>query len=510
VSEPVRNASRSQDRGSNSTFAFPTGERSSSTLLVERRAPGEIVVGAPFQYEMRVTNLTNTTLEGVYVAETGGEGLELTGGSLRPKETTGNRAQNDDRSVETRARDTGKADTRGNDSRTGDSRAGGHTWDIGTLGPRESTTIQVEGRASRPGQISSCITAGYTPAACVTMNAVAPALQVKLEAPNQALACEDIPLRFIVSNSGTGTARDVRLNIPMPRGLTATGGDAIDKQVGDIPAGESREVRVMARATGPGEYAASPKVTGAMGLSSEAQPATIVVTQPTLEVAVKSPETHWLGRDTGIDLTVTNTSNVEAQDTRVTADLSGASASSDTGRNGQLAWDFGTLAPKQSKTSHLQLSMRQPGPVSGHLTATARCAPPASAEFRTTVVGVPGLHMDLADNPDPVPVGGETTYTIRVVNQGETPATNVRITVTLPEQEEYVDSGGVSAANTGGGRGARKVEFAPLAEMAPKATAQWTVRVRAAGTGDVRFTASMMADQLTKPVEANESTNLFK
>src|SRR5205809_1150066 len=35
-----------------------------------------------------------------------------------------------------------------------DTKAGGHTWEIGTLGPRESTVIQVEGRANQPGQVS--------------------------------------------------------------------------------------------------------------------------------------------------------------------------------------------------------------------------------------------------------------------------------------------------------------------------------------------------------------------
>jgi uncharacterized repeat protein (TIGR01451 family) len=171
--------------------------------------------------------------------------------------------------------------------------------------------------------------------------------------------------------------------------------------------------------------------------------------------------------------------------------------------------DLGTIAPSESKKAHVRLSTHTPGPISGEITATARCAQPANADFRTTVVGVPGLHMDLSDDPDPVPLGSETTYTIRVVNQGETVATNVRITATLPEQQEYVESGGTTSAAPPGG-GGRKVEFAPVAEIPPKGTAQWTVRVKAIGVGDVRFNVSMMADQLTKPVDANESTNLYK
>ena len=52
--------------------------------------------------------------------------------------------------------------------------------------------------------------------------------------------------------------------------------------------------------------------------------------------------------------------------------------------------------------------------------------------------------------------------------------------------------------------------FAPLAKPAPKAKAEWRVVVKAVKAGDVRFKVTMNTDQLTRPVEETESTNLYE
>ena len=54
------------------------------------------------------------------------------------------------------------------------------------------------------------------------------------------------------------------------------------------------------------------------------------------------------------------------------------------------------------------------------------------------------------------------------------------------------------------------VTFQPLPSLAPKAKATWRVTVKALKAGDVRFTAVMNTDQLTRPVQETEATHLYE
>src|SRR5213595_2989372 len=49
------------------TLAIPTGDRATSTLLVERLAPREARLNRAYDYRIRVTNLAQTPLTGVVV-----------------------------------------------------------------------------------------------------------------------------------------------------------------------------------------------------------------------------------------------------------------------------------------------------------------------------------------------------------------------------------------------------------------------------------------------------------
>ena len=96
--------------------------------------------------------------------------------------------------------------------------------------------------------------------------------------------------------------------------------------------------------------------------------------------------------------------------------------------------------------------------------------------------------------------------TTRSSNQGSAIATNIRMLVTLEDSMTFVNSGGVTTGNIDG----KLITFEPLATLAPKAVATYTVTVRAKSEGDVRFKATLTSDQLKRPVEETESTNFYK
>jgi len=505
----TRTEARRESTTGSTIMYFPTGDRESSTLMVERIAPAEVVVGAPFQYRMRVTNLTDNPVRGVFVSETSDEGIEITGSNLQPQRGAPfnwngqffNRADNVN------------AFPNGENAEAMNRNA--LTWNVGDLRGNESKVIEVEARTEKAGPSTTCVFAGYNPEVCVTMNAVAPpSIALALRSPREVLICEDIPLRYEVTNTGESHARDVRVRVDLPEGWRARDRGA-ELRVGDLAPGETKSIDFTARADRPGEFnLGAAEATGAMGVNARAESATIAVIQPELQLDFDAPETTYMGRDMGSRITITNPSNIPLRDVRVTADFQGARFE-DAGdrsdrRAGNNTWSIGTLGPGESRQTMVRLNAEQIGEVRGRIRAEAYCAQPQVEEFTTRVVGIPALLLEVVDERDPVRIGDETVYTIRVHNQGSAEATNITILGVLPTGQEFVAARGFGDTNAGDARGGQNVQFSPLARLAPKATAEWQIRVKATAPGDVRFGVRMTADQLDSPVEETESTNLVE
>src|SRR5690606_33472911 len=103
------------------------------------------------------------------------------------------------------------------------------------------------------------------------------------------------------------------------------------------------------------------------------------------------------------------------------------------------------------------------------------------------VVGVEALaelFFTVTDTADPIEVGKDTLYEIRVTNQGSKAATNVVVTALLPQELEAVSGDGPTRASQEGGR----IIFAPLPKLAPKQEVTYKVGVRGARAGDHRIT----------------------
>ncbi len=138
-------------------------------------------------------------------------------------------------------------------------------------------------------------------------------------------------------------------------------------------------------------------------------------------------------------------------------------------------------------------------------TATAKCTRD-SDEATVVVEGIPAILLETIDLADPIEVGANETYVITVTNQGSADGTNIRVTATLPAEQEYVSSEGPTRATAEG----RAVTFAPLARLAPKADAVYRVTVRGVKAGDVRFKVELTSDQMSSPAMETESTHIYE
>lgn len=150
-------------------------------------------------------------------------------------------------------------------------------------------------------------------------------------------------------------------------------------------------------------------------------------------------------------------------------------------------------------------NMPQAGMLELAATAAGTLSGARHTRCETRIFGIPGLLIDAVDLEDPVEVGHEVTYDIKVTNQGTATCTNVRLICTLPESEEFVSGTGPTSVRAQD----RTLTTDPVASFAPKKVVTWRVIVKALAPDDARFKVLLYADELNKPIYEEEPTHLY-
>ena len=454
------------------SLAFPTGDRATSALLVEKVAPAQVRVGQPYQYEIRVTNLTDAPLAGVTIVESLGQGFEF-----------------DQSQPTTRPSYSAAPTTRPSSVAP--------TWVLGELPAKATETIRVTAVPTEVGKIGTCLSATYTPALCAVVEVVNPQLKLVKQGPTRAHLCDEIKYTYTVSNLGTGAAKDVVVRDPLPEGLTtADGKNEVVVQVGELPAGASKEVSATLKPSRTGTFASRAIAKSATDEVRTGRLET-VIQEPVLAVDVVGPEWKYVGQPVTYTVRVTNTGDAVARDAKINLEAAGL-AEADRVR------ELGNIEPGQTRATSVTLAGDGIQEVKLTASAASACAKAQPDAVVTRVRALPALLLETVDNQDPVRIGSNTTYTIAVKNQGHAPATNVTLTANLPPELQFVEADGATKVNADG----QKLTFDPIAELPPGEVATWIVEAKASKAGDVRFHLEMNSDYLSQPVPEVEPTRL--
>jgi len=456
--------------------AYPTGDRATSIVLLQRTTPTEVRRGEEFDYEIRLLNLTRSRLSDLVLTEEIPATFRVT--SINPAPTQ---------------------------------KSGDHpTWAFRELAGGATQTIRVRGATDQPTELTWCATVTFNTVACAKTRIVEPKLALTKTQPATVMLCDDIPIRLVVTNTGDGVARRVIIDDRLPPGLaTKEGRDSFALDAGDLASGQSRQFTVITRASKAGEYSNTARASESGGLQAESTASTRVIV-PALAVDKRGPTMRYIGRPADFEITVRNTGDAPADDVILTdvlptnceflaADHGGKLS------NGRVIWSLGTLTAGATKSVRLSLNPTQIGTVTNSATVQAVCAE-ARAQASMDVRGIPAILLECEDNPDPVEIGTNTTYTIAVTNQGSATGTNINITCTVPRGESYLDAAGPTRATVEG----TTIRFLALPTLAPKARATYKVTVKGVKTGDERFKVILTSDQTIAPVEETESTHIYE
>jgi uncharacterized repeat protein (TIGR01451 family) len=446
-------------------------------IRVERLTPAEVGLNVPFEYTLRVTNVTQTPVQDVVVRESLPRNFNLQSANPEPKKEG--------------------ADL---------------SWTLGSLDPKASREIKVSGVATTADNLEPCATVTFlVPPVCASIAVVEPKLTFTMTASQEILVCDPIEVQFIVTNSGTGIAQGVKIVEMLPAGLrTGDGKIGLVLNVGTLAPGQSRQLAGSLKAAKTGQYITKAVASAEGGLKAEAT-ATTIVRQPVLAITKTGPARQYLGRPTTYEITVTNKGDAPAANTLVEDTIPPGVQGVQTSPAGavsgsKVVWRLDTLAVNAAKKVSITYTPAGAGPLAQAATASAVCADAVTATAQTTVYGIAAVLLEVIDTDDPVQIGGQTTYLITATNQGSSPSTKVQITVAVEDAEEIVAVSGPTPVTVEG----KTARSEPLATLAPKAKATWQVTVKALKAGDVRFRAAMTTAELGRNVEETEATQLYE
>jgi len=384
-------------------------------------------------------------------------------------------------------------------------------WELGTLKPGEQTTVEIELMPTAEGEIGSVATIQFNAAVSARSVSTRPELAVKTSAPDRVLIGEEVTVTITVSNPGSGTATGVVLEEHIPQGLQHPAGGDLEYEIGDLPPGESRklELTMVASRSGPVTNVLVARGEGNLRVEDRFN---LEVVAPKLEVSMAGPKRRYLEREATYRLSVHNPGTAPAEQVELVAYLpsglkfvSANNAGHYDEANQAVFWRLEELPTEDTGTVELVTMPVEAGQQNIRLRGSAQKGLSVEREQPVLVEGIAAILFEAIDVNDPIEVGGETTYEIRVLNQGSKAATNLRLEVMLPPELQPVAAEGPSHNRVEGNR----VVFEDLPRLAPKADTTYHVRAKALRPGDLRTRVQLFTGEMAGPVTKEESTRVY-
>jgi uncharacterized repeat protein (TIGR01451 family) len=134
----------------------------------------------------------------------------------------------------------------------------------------------------------------------------------------------------------------------------------------------------------------------------------------------------------------------------------------------------------------------------------------ADAEHTTVVQSVTELEFSVADLQDPIEVGSETTYEIRVLNNGGKRATGIQVAALLSAGIQALKGEGTTAVTISPpGPDGQLVEMAAIAELPPRGEAIYRLKVKGVTEGYQLIRVQLQSSDAATPITKEEGTKVY-
>lgn len=394
-------------------------------------------------------------------------------------------------------------------------------WNLGTLEVNAERRIKVGVKPGSEGDWRTkpivTFSAQVMP---VQVTVTRPKLQVAVTSPLEVgYIGEELPLAIEIKNIGTGIADKTIIRAQLSEGLFhPQARDAhnrlIEAELSNLSPGETRSVTLKVKVLKAGSQGCllsavaegSPEATSRTAIQCSAPPLALKITGAQRAMVRSEPT---------FNLEVVNTEKNPSAPVQIAAafpeGLEFVSATEGGGYDSEkriLTWNLGAMQGGQKRSVTVKARANSSGTWAIRAVAQAGPRQEVRSEWVIQTEGVPGLNFEISSKENPVEVGKEATYEIRIVNQGTSECSQIHLLAAMSE-------GMTPTSATLGDTvlpfrmNGQTLVFDPILKLAGQSELQIRLKARSTRPGDQRCKVQLSCDQLKQPIVKEESTFFF-
>ncbi len=374
-------------------------------MLIQKRAPEEIQVGKKATFVIAVRNAGNATAHDVRVVDSVPQGSRFIDASP---------------------------------AATPDAQ-GVLSWSLGEMAAGDERTITLQIVPEVQGEVGSNALVYFAAQASVRTVATLPMLEMQVQSLSEMLIGSRQTLSVVVKNTGTGVAREVRLEVDVPEVLKHDIGEAqLTAPLGDMRPNEVRPITLDLTAIAPGQAAIAFRAVNDDGAQAEKK-VPLQVLAPRLSASISGPSLRYLERQATFVIQVTNNGTTAATNLDFIAHLPPGMKFVSTTQKGfydpalhAVKWGLYELPVQAADPIELTLLPVELGPQSISFSSTADLGLKAEAKHTVSVDGLAELAFTIGQDKRTIETGASSTYWVQVTNVGNKPDKDVRLAIRLP------------------------------------------------------------------------------
>ncbi|MCA9041027.1 MAG: DUF11 domain-containing protein [Planctomycetaceae bacterium] len=386
------------------------------------------------------------------------------------------------------------------------------TWQVDHLKADEQLSFKVVFIPHQRGPLMAEAHIRFSSMTAAAFHVEEPMLKLALEGAQKVMIGESATQVISIMNPGTGVAQNVVIHAEIPEGLEHAQGKNVALPVGSLNPGEKRRIRLPLVCIAGGTQELKVSAVAESGLT-EVATTSVDVVAPELALLAEGPRLRFVGRTATYRLTVNNIGSAESSNVRLLHKVPEGFDFVQADKGGKfnadsrvVQWFVGRLEPGQTTEVQVQLEATALGAGIQRFAAVSDQATRTEATVETDVDGTPSLVLEILDLDDPVEVGRETAYEIRVRNVGSKAAQQVEVKCDLPEGIAFKAARGPSAHK----QADNTIFFRPLPQLPAGETAIFRVHVVGNLAGKQNVSVELKSRDDEEPLVYQEQTRYYQ